>query len=189
MFDAKDMEDFLDFIMEAMNSSEEEFCKAFPDPFLLVEFEGSHSVGELDTTVGYHRKGMADTVAGIPTGVERIKDDKICTIKGSSGGSSANIGRSPGNDIILDYPRVSKKHATIAKDPSGEFKISDAGSTNGTVVNSKRLAKGEAVLLKTGDRIEFGGDFVAVFYTPSGLFSYITRLAEDMEDRKKRGKR
>ncbi len=180
------MEDFLDFIMEAMDSSEEDFCRSFPDPFLLVEFEGAQAVGELDTAVEYHKKGLSDTVAGIPTGLERIKDDKICTVKGASPTHAVSLGRSPENDIVLDYPRVSKRHAQIHKDTAGLFVLKDTGSTNGTVVNSKKIPKGGSITLGNGDRLELGGDFVAIFYTPSGLFSYINRLAKET-DEKRRG--
>jgi hypothetical protein len=181
------MEDFLDFIMEAMDTSEEEFTAEFPDPFLLVEFENIESIGELDTRLAYTR-GFADTITGVPVGLERIKDDKIARIKKSDDEDGPIlIGRAPSNDIVLDYPRVSKHHATITSQEGSGFVITDAGSTNGTIVNERQLEKGETVDLANGDRIELGGDFVATFYTPSGLFAYINRLADEMDSKKRRG--
>jgi hypothetical protein len=180
------VEDFLDFIMEAMDTTEEEFCTSFPEPFLLVEMENVRE-GGLAGRPGYKKGGFADTIAGIPVGLERIKDDKICTLKKGEGRDPAEpigVGRAPDNDIILDYPRVSKRHAVIPA-LEGTYFIQDAGSTNGTLVNDRTLEKGEKIELHNGDRIELGGDFVARFYTPSGLFSYINELADEM-DRKGR---
>lgn len=178
------MEDFLDFIMEAMDISEEEFVQAFPEPFLLVEFEGIQRVGDLERPKSYGKRGFADTITGIPIGLERIRDDKICRLKKSEEGSPdapVLLGRAPDNDIILDYPRVSKRHASIEASGSGAWQITDAGSTNGTQVNQKPLEKGSTVALLNGDRIDLGGDFFATFYTPAGLFTYINQLAEEME--------
>jgi len=182
------MDDFLDFIMEAMDASEEEFCRNFPDPFLLVDFEGIRPKGELETALR-HRQAFAETVAGLPVGLQRIRDDKICTVtktKDANTSPDIEVGRSPDNDIVLDYPRVSKHHATILHDESKGYILRDAGSTNGTVVNEKKLEKLREVPLGDGDRIEFGGDFLATFYTPVGLFAYINQLAEEEQIRRKR---
>lgn len=182
------MEDFLDFIMEAMDAEEEDFCRRFPDPFLLVEFEGIQPVGELDTSVGY-RRGFADTLTGLPVGLERIKDDKLCIVRKAGEAAedpSVHVGRAPDNDIVLDYPRVSKRHALLVRTDEGGYAIQDAGSTNGTSLNDRRLDPGEKAPLANGDKLEFGGDFYATFYTPEGLFSYINRLAEEEQVRKKR---
>lgn len=51
------------------------------------------------------------------------------------------LGRAPGNSVVLDDEFVSSHHARIFQDPSsGRWAIEDLGSTNGTVVNSKRIS-------------------------------------------------
>lgn len=50
--------------------------------------------------------------------------------------ASTSIGRNEGNDIFLDDVTVSRKHATIKRDSSGEFSLEDSGSLNGTYVDS-----------------------------------------------------
>lgn len=45
-----------------------------------------------------------------------------------------SIGRAPENNIILDYPMISWKHAQLIEDTAGVLTIEDLGSTNGTAV-------------------------------------------------------
>ena len=61
------------------------------------------------------------------------------------------VGRRHG-ELILDDPMVSGKHCTISfKD--GEFVLEDLGSTNGTLVNGKRV---QQVVLSAGAEITIG---------------------------------
>jgi len=66
------------------------------------------------------------------------------------------IGRRPGNDVILPHdPYISGRHAEILCDNTGCY-LTDAGSTNGTVVNGTRLEPGQKQLLLDGDEISIG---------------------------------
>jgi hypothetical protein len=49
---------------------------------------------------------------------------------------------------------TSRRHARIARDPSGQLTIEDLGSANGTFVNGERVS-GRHVL-KVGDSVEVG---------------------------------
>ncbi len=62
------------------------------------------------------------------------------------------IGRNPDNDIVIPDATVSGNHAIINKQ-SQEFVIQDLGSTNGVVVNKKKVKK---QVLKTKDQIKLG---------------------------------
>ena len=64
------------------------------------------------------------------------------------------IGRGGGCAVPLTFDTfVSQVHAR-AFDRDGTLWVEDAGSTNGTLVNSKRI--GEAVKLRKGDRVQIG---------------------------------
>ncbi len=63
------------------------------------------------------------------------------------------IGRDPENDIVLSDRRVSRRHAEI-KLRLGRYTLYDLQSTNGTLVNGRRVAE---VVLSDGDRIAIGG--------------------------------
>ena len=62
------------------------------------------------------------------------------------------IGRRPDNDVCLPYPAVSGEHAAVVTILADSF-LEDLGSTNGTLVNGKPVAKH---FLRDRDRIDIG---------------------------------
>jgi hypothetical protein len=66
---------------------------------------------------------------------------------------TASIGRGLDNDVVVEDPRVSRHHARLQRGTHG-WEISDLGSTNGTFVNGKRVAR---TALGTGDVVSLGG--------------------------------
>jgi pSer/pThr/pTyr-binding forkhead associated (FHA) protein len=62
------------------------------------------------------------------------------------------VGRRSGNDVCLPYAPVSAEHALFVIVPTGVV-VEDLGSTNGTIVNGKRVAR---QFLHDGDRVEIG---------------------------------
>lgn len=50
------------------------------------------------------------------------------------------LGTAPHCDVVLEDPRISARHCEIRK-VEGGFKLSDLGSTNGVVVNDKKIEK------------------------------------------------
>ena len=69
---------------------------------------------------------------------------------------TVKVGRVHGNDVVLPRSNVSKSHALIEHRAEGFF-LSDAGSTNGTYVNGRRVL--EPQLLKPDDKV-YVGDFI-----------------------------
>ena len=53
-------------------------------------------------------------------------------------GAAYRIGRDPQADIVVTDPRVSWQHA-IVEEQAGNWLLHDAGSTNGTFVNRRRV--------------------------------------------------
>lgn len=74
-------------------------------------------------------------------------------------GKIFTIGRAPDNDIPLPDGSSSNYHAVLKLAESGDFSLSDLGSTNHTRVNGKRISSRE---LRNGDHILFG-DTLAVY--------------------------
>ncbi len=68
------------------------------------------------------------------------------------------VGREMDNDIQLLMPGVSRYHAKIEYTPSGEWRIVDLGSTNGTKVNSKKIDAPQ--ILRRGSEIMIGEQLI-----------------------------
>jgi len=67
------------------------------------------------------------------------------------------VGRSAACRLVIEDPRASAEHATIAW--SGEcWEVRDLGSLNGTWLDGRRLAAGERAPLRLNSRLAFGGD-------------------------------
>lgn len=69
------------------------------------------------------------------------------------GGATTQLGRGPECDIVFQSQRVSRIHARVTATADG-FRLSDAGSTNGTRVNGRLVSE---QLLSFGDEIVLGG--------------------------------
>ena len=77
-----------------------------------------------------------------------------------------SIGRSPKNSLILDSPKVSRRHAIINAQNMGEFWLIDLGSSNGTFVRKRRVH--QPVQLYDQDQIIIG-DYMFTFWQPIKL--------------------
>jgi len=62
------------------------------------------------------------------------------------------IGRTPENDLVLNHPSVSSRHAELCEQ-QGEWILTDLGSTNGTSVDDREV---ERASLAAGARLRFG---------------------------------
>src|SRR5690242_17469661 len=70
------------------------------------------------------------------------------------------IGHSDSVDLVLEDRFVSRSHALVEVDPSGQVTIRDLNSTGGTFVNDERLTGPH--VLRPGDLVRFA-DLVARF--------------------------
>lgn len=67
-------------------------------------------------------------------------------------GRKTSVGRTPENDLQIDAKYVSRHHAVILAGPAQTI-IEDLNSTNGVMVNGKRISR---QLLKDGDQVMIG---------------------------------
>ena len=68
-------------------------------------------------------------------------------------GAVKTVGRAPRADFIVDAALVSRLHCRLTADRSDQLIVEDLGSTNGTLVNGKRI---DRVILRAGDRLKVG---------------------------------
>jgi adenylate cyclase len=67
---------------------------------------------------------------------------------------SCSLGRIAANTIVLESPRVSRRHALIHLQNIGELWLIDFGSSNGTFLNNRRIH--HPIRLSDGDQITIG---------------------------------
>ncbi len=65
------------------------------------------------------------------------------------------IGRTPNNDIVIDHPQVSSRHAQVEQH-NDQLYVVDRGSANGTYVRGQRVARGQKVPIEPGEKIYIG---------------------------------
>ncbi|MCA9855255.1 MAG: FHA domain-containing protein, partial [Dehalococcoidia bacterium] len=75
--------------------------------------------------------------------------------------TTALVGRSAANSIVLDEISIARRHARITVD-SGRLFVEDLGSATGTFINEERVEPHVPSLVKPGDALRFG-EVVAYF--------------------------
>ena len=80
---------------------------------------------------------------------------------------SCSLGRTGANTIVLESPKVSRRHALIHLQNIGELWLIDFGSSNGTFLNKRRIH--HPIRLSDGDQITIG-DQVFKFRQPARHF-------------------
>ncbi len=68
-------------------------------------------------------------------------------------GPTATIGRSKECECVIGDPNISRKHAQLRRNNTGDWQVVDLGSTNGIKVNGRRV---DASRLSPGDEVTLG---------------------------------
>lgn len=89
-------------------------------------------------------------------------------------GSRCLVGRSRACALMLDDRTISGEHAVIFYGITGTWMLRDLGSRNGTWVDGRRIASADAVELREGNRVRFGGavdEWVVLDDSPPGILA------------------
>src|SRR6187455_1956242 len=68
-------------------------------------------------------------------------------------GAVKTVGRTARADFIVDAALISRIHCRLTADRSDQLLVEDLGSTNGTLVNGRRI---DRLILQVGDRVTIG---------------------------------
>jgi len=66
------------------------------------------------------------------------------------------IGRDGESEIVLAENTVSRQHARVQRDSSGQWTLLDLGSANGVYVNGMRVQR---AILSAGDEVKIGDNY------------------------------
>ncbi len=86
------------------------------------------------------------------------------------------IGRDESCDLTLNDSSVSRRHASVTSDVSGQLVLEDLGSTNGTAYNGKPVRA--PTLVQVGDLIEVGGITLRIDRLSLEELSHLARVVE-----------
>jgi diguanylate cyclase (GGDEF)-like protein len=96
------------------------------------------------------------------------------------------IGRDPAADISVSDQSVSRKHAKVQRE-GGQVRLTDLGSSNGTLVNDKKIGSNQSVILAKEDMIKLGnmifkflpaGELEILFYGNLGSAAHTDPLTK-----------
>ncbi|MBN1103404.1 MAG: SpoIIE family protein phosphatase [Deltaproteobacteria bacterium] len=105
-----------------------------------------------------------------------LKEEAVFEI----GGETTTLGRSPDNDIRIEDPSVSRRHARILRKDGGFF-IEDLGSSNGTWVNGRLMTSGTEAKMREGLPVAIGNTILSLVRKPS-IDDTTTQYSIDLMD-------
>lgn len=94
--------------------------------------------------------------------------------QGTAFADTVLIGRATTNDVCIVDSSISKLHARV-RITGGGLWLSDASSSNGTIVNGDEIPAGDETPLSTGDLVRFGARVFQVF-SPGHLTTVLKGL-------------
>ncbi len=121
----------------------------------LPKLEASDVASPFDGEETIVRPGSITTLQG-RLGILYVKGGKDLGRIYELRKESLTIGRSRDSDIFLEDLAVSRLHASIVNEGSGNFALKDEGSANGTKVNGQVVNKNQFYPLQEGDNIQIG---------------------------------
>ena len=84
------------------------------------------------------------------------------------------VGRSDATDVAIPEDSISKRHCYFDFEAEG-IKVTDCGSTNGTIVGAERIVPGEPTIVRDGSTIALGR-FAFCFRTAPGFHALVKSL-------------
>ena len=125
-----------------------------------------------------------DGVETIEAGVLFVFSDASSSNKWKivpSGAGEVSIGRDPACTIVLPHISVSKLHARIVREGTGYY-LYDCGSTNGIIINNRRLRERGKVLLHEKDVIAITNSKLIFTSRTISYCSYMSGISVDASD-------
>ncbi len=96
-----------------------------------------------------------------------------------TGKNTFRLGRGKTNEVVLPFSWVSRRHAMLQREGIGFFNIIDLGSSNGTLVNDRRIYT--PTRLNNNDQVKVG-DSILVFHQDTAEQTADENTEDDLED-------
>ncbi len=129
-------------------------------PFVLIRRPPDPVVERVAMRLGAQRtrisRHTAESKILMAELLQHFDDLSVATLPPIQGSEELQIGRLPDNDLVIDDPSVSKRHAILRWDHiSQRCMVTDLGSRNGTLVNAEYVRDPNSLVVD-GDILSFG---------------------------------
>jgi hypothetical protein len=143
----------------AGNLSNEDFRRQV-GPFVLVRRPSDPIVEQIAMRLGAQRTKVSRTSADakilMAELMQQFDDLVVATLPPIHGSEELTVGRLPDNDLVVDDPSVSKRHAVLRWDNvARRCTVRDLGSRNGTTINGDYV-RDPNTLVSDGNMLSFG---------------------------------
>ncbi len=161
---------------------DEYFIEQYKHPFLVIIRRFTDvTVSDTDFATTTLKVSNLKELGALATGRKLEQTAVVYALAKRNGAnpytSMITVGRVDNCDIIIRSSSVSKFHAYFSpnsKNPE-QFDICDAGSSNGTTLNSTILEPTKRVEIENNDIIELGSDVLLRYYSPTGFLASLKR--------------
>jgi hypothetical protein len=142
-------------------------------PFVLVRRPPDPVVEQVALRLGAQRTRLSRTSAEskilMAEMLQQFDDLSVATLPPIKGSEELQIGRLPDNELVIDDPSVSKRHAVLRWDSlARRCVVTDLGSRNGTMLNAEYV-RDPNTMVSDGDMLSFGDAMFCFLETESLL--------------------
>lgn len=176
------IEYLIEYLRIVPTMSEEEFVTEFPNAF-LVQAKPVNPHGDERPQFTTTRFSRNELVASTGQLLRLQGQARVCKVGKREGNvfrDMISVGRAKNNDIVLPYTSVSKFHAFFRKRGAGPYALSDAKSTNRTLVNGEELKPERARDLSDGDIVAFSPKLVFSFHSGNGFYAFVEKILREI---------
>jgi hypothetical protein len=153
-----------DYAEELKRLGDDTFAQTYPQAVLVV----TGVVGALAEQLPLNRTLVTEPAGLSVQAVVGLIGRVFPLLKGKySSPGPISVGRTPDNDVTIAESSISARHCFL-RVLGSEISLSDAGSTNGTLVNGVKLSPKKAQKVVEGDVITLGR-FTLGFHSPRGF--------------------
>jgi len=160
-----------DFDAEYRRLGPQSFVRAYPWPVLIVTGIGGILQGNSS------RSGTMIASNSDLLQATALAGRVFPVVKGrNSVPGPVSIGRTSDNDLAIPEYTISTRHCILAL-VDGEYRLTDLGATNGTLVNQVPLAPRKPCRLRGGESLRMGR-FTLLFHLPRGFGEFLRQRTQ-----------
>ncbi len=150
------------------------FVQAYPSSVLIVTAVSGTLMANTS------RSGTMTVVSAEEAQAAALAGRVFPVVKGrNSRPGPVAIGRTADNDLVIPEYSISTRHCILAL-VDGEYRLTDLGTVNGTLVNEVRLTPRKPCRLRGGDSVRMGR-FTLLFHLARGFGEFLRQRMEAAE--------